>query len=547
MELTVEQAFQMAVTAHKEGKLQDAERLYESILRSQPQHPDANHNLGLIAISANRIGAALPLFKNALNVNPSIEQFWISYIDALVKDNQLKNAKRVVNQAKKKGLNTKRLKALLSQRRSRVDSKVPPQPQLSKLLEIYQRGRFREAEKLAKSLTKDYPDHAFSWKVLGAVLSHTGRTTESLVAMQASARLAPEDAEAQSNLGSVLQHLGRFEEAKASFAAALVLNPSYPEGHFSMGNALREMGRLDEAESSYTKAIALKPDYEDALMNRWQLLFDKGEFEAALKDIEACNSEQSRACSLETLYALGRIDEIYKRIEMQSELDDGNMSVAAFSSFISERQDKSTAHNFCPNPQSFIHIANISTYLEDPNKFITEVIQELEKVERAWVLDGKATATVKGFQTLNHINLFASPSEKMAQLESMILKELDAYYAKFQTESCSFIKKWPSRKDLRGWSVTLKQQGFQSLHIHPGGWLSGVIYLKVVPPLKKDEGAIEFSLNSLNYTHPDSSTRLHQPSPGDIVFFPSSLHHRTIPFTTDTDRIIVAFDLMPHV
>ncbi len=27
------------------------------------------------------------------------------------------------------------------------------------------------------------------------------------------------------------------------------------------------------------------------------------------------------------------------------------------------------------------------------------------------------------------------------------------------------------------------------------GWLSGVIYLKVVPPLGKDEGAIEFSLN----------------------------------------------------
>ena len=32
---------------------------------------------------------------------------------------------------------------------------------------------------------------------------------------------------------------------------------------------------------------------------------------------------------------------------------------------------------------------------------------------------------------------------------------------------------------------------------------------------------------------------------GDIVFFPSSLHHRTIPFSTDTDRIIVSFDLKP--
>lgn len=27
--------------------------------------------------------------------------------------------------------------------------------------------------------------------------------------------------------------------------------------------------------------------------------------------------------------------------------------------------------------------------------------------------------------------------------------------------------------------------------------------------------------------------------------FPSSLHHRTIPFSTDADRIMVAFDLRP--
>ena len=70
--------------------------------------------------------------------------------------------------------------------------------------------------------------------------------------------------------------------------------------------------------------------------------------------------------------------------------------------------------------------------------------------------------------------------------------------------------------------------------------------MKFVPPLKKDEGAIEFSLNSRNYSDLKSPRLLYQPALGDIVFFPSSLHHRTIPFTTDTDRIIVSFDLMPR-
>jgi hypothetical protein len=36
MELTVDQALQQGVAAHKEGKLQDAERLYRAILQAQP-------------------------------------------------------------------------------------------------------------------------------------------------------------------------------------------------------------------------------------------------------------------------------------------------------------------------------------------------------------------------------------------------------------------------------------------------------------------------------------------------------------------------------
>ena len=43
MELTVDQALQQGVAAHKEGKLQDAERLYRIILQSEPLHPYAKY------------------------------------------------------------------------------------------------------------------------------------------------------------------------------------------------------------------------------------------------------------------------------------------------------------------------------------------------------------------------------------------------------------------------------------------------------------------------------------------------------------------------
>jgi thioredoxin-like negative regulator of GroEL len=112
MELMIEHALQQGVAAHKEGKVQDAERLYRAILQSQPLHPDANHNLGVLAVSVNKADAALPLFKTALEANPKIEQFWLSYIDALIKEQQLDNAKQVFEQAKKHGVDEERLNSL---------------------------------------------------------------------------------------------------------------------------------------------------------------------------------------------------------------------------------------------------------------------------------------------------------------------------------------------------------------------------------------------------------------------------------------------------
>ena len=104
MDLTIAQALERGVTAHKEGKLQEAEKLYRAILQSQPQHPDANHNLGLIAVGVGKVEGAIPYFKAALAANAKMEQYWLSYIDALIKLNQMDTAKAVLEQARTQGV-----------------------------------------------------------------------------------------------------------------------------------------------------------------------------------------------------------------------------------------------------------------------------------------------------------------------------------------------------------------------------------------------------------------------------------------------------------
>ena len=241
MELTIEQALQQGVAAHNSGNLQEAERAYQAILQSQPRHPDANHNLGLIAISVNQIEAALPLFKTALDVNSNIEQFWVSYIDALVKAKHLKDAKQSIKKAKKKGFDAKKLQALLSQAKGRADTKVPSEKQLSSLLEHYRNGRADDTVKLAVSVTQEFPQHPFGWKVLGAVLGETGRKFEALDAKRTAVVLSPQDAEAYYNLGNTLTELGRLDEALASYTQAIALKPDYAEAHVNFGIAIKNV------------------------------------------------------------------------------------------------------------------------------------------------------------------------------------------------------------------------------------------------------------------------------------------------------------------
>ena len=319
MELTIQQALQQGVAAHKKGQVEEAECLYKAILNSQPAQPDANHNLGVLLVSINKTDAALPLFKVAVETNSKVDQFWLSYIDALIKAKQGENAKQVLEQAKNQGVVEYKLDILKTQLNSlnttgNVYSANPPQKLLSRLLEHYQSGRLGDAEILALSITRDFPNDNFSWMILAAVFKAIGRNTEALNANQTAVELSPQDAEAHSNLGVTLQELGRLNEAEVSLRQAIVLKPNYPEAHNNLGNALKEQGRLDEAEASYRQAIVLKPGYANAHSNlgaTLQELSRLDEAEASYIQAIALRPNYAEAYSNlgVTLQELGRLEE----------------------------------------------------------------------------------------------------------------------------------------------------------------------------------------------------------------------------------------------
>ena len=318
MKMTIDQALRKGISAHKKGRLQDAERLYRAILKSEPLHQDANHNLGILAISVNNLEAALSFFNSAIDANPTVEQFWLSYIDALIKAQDYETAKKICKKAEMHIIASEKLRIIqeqlsyisvrdyseldlldksmlpaqkhkkIDQRKSKkkgdqsLELRIPPHQQLSNLLKSFHSGHYSDAAKQALTIVNEFPSYQLGWKVLGAALKQSGNVIESLNAMQKSVLLAPHDAESHSNLGSTLLELGKLDEAKQSCKNAIKLNPKFGAAHNNLGITLKALGRFEEAAESFKKAITLKFDNAEVYNNLGATLQEIGR----LKDAE---------------------------------------------------------------------------------------------------------------------------------------------------------------------------------------------------------------------------------------------------------------------
>jgi tetratricopeptide (TPR) repeat protein len=303
MELTIDQALQQGVAAHKEGKLQEADRLYTAILGAQPQHPDANHNMGVLAVGVGKLEQALPFFKTALEANSQIEQYWVSYIDALIKLGQLDNARQILKQGKDNGLKGERINELEVQLNNTatppvpVDSSVAPsKQQMDHLVSLYSQGHLQEALAQGNALSSQFPDDPSIPNILGAVYSGLGQYEEAVTSYNKAIELKPDFAAAYNNLGIAFKTLGKHHDAIACYNKAIEFKADYPDAHYNLGNILNAIGIYDEAIASYSTTIKLKPNFAEAYSDKGNALREIGEFEEAI-------SNYKRAVELKPNYA----------------------------------------------------------------------------------------------------------------------------------------------------------------------------------------------------------------------------------------------------
>ena len=197
---------------------------------------------------------------------------------------------------------------------SNIKKLDPPNQKIDTLLEYYKTGQYVEAEKLARRIIEDFPEHPFGWKVLGAILKETGRVSESIVPFQKSLEITPQDPIAHSNLGITLQALGRLEEAEIILRKAIALNFDYAIAHNNLGITLQGLGRLEEAETSLKQAIYLKSDFVEAYVNLGNTLKELNKLDESLSCLNKAISlkpdfAEAHSNLGNTLKKLGRLEE----------------------------------------------------------------------------------------------------------------------------------------------------------------------------------------------------------------------------------------------
>ena len=171
MQLTLDEALQKAVEAHKANKIQEADRLYTAILQTQPKHPDANHNMGVLAVSVGKAQEALPFFKTALAANSKVDQFWLSYIDALFKLGHSDEAQNLLNQARdngSKGEGFDQLERQISE--LRPNPQDPPPEQLQSIINLYSQGQLQQALSDASQMQEKFPNSTVLYNIAGLAM-----------------------------------------------------------------------------------------------------------------------------------------------------------------------------------------------------------------------------------------------------------------------------------------------------------------------------------------------------------------------------------------
>lgn len=122
LQQAINDVLQLAIEHHQSGRLEQAVMLYEEILKIQANHAEANHHLGLIELQTKGVNEALTRLEIAARIAPEYEQYWVSFIQALIQAGAIETAVTALELGQKFGLKRDTAQSLAADFIQAIDS-----------------------------------------------------------------------------------------------------------------------------------------------------------------------------------------------------------------------------------------------------------------------------------------------------------------------------------------------------------------------------------------------------------------------------------------
>ncbi len=412
---------------------------------------------------------------------------------------------------------------------------------------------------------------------LGGLLQAAGQLVEAEQHYRKALEVEPTFVEALGNLGAVLQLRGHLQDAEQCYLKALALRPD-ARGHFNLGTTLHDQGRHTEAANEFRAAVALDPHFADAWNDLGETLRDRGEMQEAMECYrQALNAQAQHARALynlgESLCLAERLEEaipyfaqsnfadaqervlqcLYKTrqfelyaqkfIEVTQHRAPTSILLGTLATHYATNFGVENHYGFCRQPMDYVQHTHIAELAAPESEFLKELLHDIQHLA---IAERKQGRLYYGMQSAGNLLLRSEPA--IQKLAALIRAKVMAYRQHFAASTEAIITQFPQQIEFTSsWYLRMRQGGYLTSHIHEEGWISGCVYLQLPDKNNTHAGSFEYSIDGDDYPrlHDNFPSQIVDQAVGDLVLFPSSLFHRTIPFDSAEERVCVAFDVKP--
>jgi predicted TPR repeat methyltransferase len=205
-EQVAREGLRVALGLHQQGRLADAERIYDALLGHDPRDANAMHFLGVLKHQRGHVDDALALIRASIDIDAQVAAWHNNLGNVLLSSGEPEQAARAY-------------------------------------------ARCSELD----------PGNVQVLNNLGVLLRQTGRSEEAEARFKQAVQRDPSFVDAHSNLATLYSLRGDVELAFDAFARALELRPGHAQSRRLLGAVYAQLGRLEDAARVYREWLEHEP------------------------------------------------------------------------------------------------------------------------------------------------------------------------------------------------------------------------------------------------------------------------------------------------